>query len=195
MRDAESHARHIRLILEEIAEEANHSPNGWDPDSNADWTQTIKQRIYNLGAKNGFATFAGGVDRMDRDPSWHGGEWLYDLCWLDYGSKDLSSDEQWFRSIPLVLESEWSPNDGDIYDDFQKLLQARANLRVMILVANDEEHAKLRLEKLIRPAIERFARSQRYDYYLIAIFDQKSKLFRFWEIRPGYEWNISEFPE
>ena len=44
------------------------------------------------------------------------------------------------RVVPLVAEVEWG-NEGDVWDDFQKLLAARAEERVMIF---DEKGQELR---------------------------------------------------
>lgn len=50
--------------------------------------------------------------------------WLYDFCcWL--------AENECSVGIPIVAESEWG-KWSDVIDDFEKLVQARAGIRVMI---------------------------------------------------------------
>ena len=53
------------------------------------------------------------------------GEWLYDVTCLMYDGDD------YLKKIPLVAECEWGDQDK-IYYDFEKLLLARADVRVMV---------------------------------------------------------------
>ena len=52
------------------------------------------------------------------------GEWLYDVTWLEYEGELLTD-------APLVAECEWSGGE-EIDHDFQKLLLARAGVRLTI---------------------------------------------------------------
>ena len=54
-------------------------------------------------------------------------EWLYDVTWLKYEHEG----ERLLIEAPSVAECEWG-NKGDIDDDFEKLLLARAGIRLMI---------------------------------------------------------------
>jgi hypothetical protein len=55
------------------------------------------------------------------------GEWLYDFCcWIE----DDAAGEG-FLGMPIIAESEWG-KWHDIWDDFDKLTQARAGLRVLV---------------------------------------------------------------
>ena len=56
-----------------------------------------------------------------------GAEWLYDVTALLY---DIP-DQNCFSRTVLVAECEWGPN-LEIMNDFQKLLLARADVRVMV---------------------------------------------------------------
>ena len=75
-------------------------------------------------------TYASRVDPCKTDgripACFHGGEWLFDALWYLADKKD-----EFMRSIPLVAECEWAQG-GDVIDDFQKLLVARADVRVMV---------------------------------------------------------------
>ena len=55
------------------------------------------------------------MDKANRDY----GEWLYDVTWLKYDCNYRVID------VPLVAECEWGRLEN-IYDDFDKLLLARA---------------------------------------------------------------------
>ena len=55
----------------------------------------------------------------------HGGEWLFDVTCLLY------DDEGCIRRVPFVAESEWGNRD-DVRDDFEKLILARAEVRIMV---------------------------------------------------------------
>ena len=65
-----------------------------------------------------------------------GREWLYDVSCLLY------DPDGYVRRTPLVAEVEWSQRTA-IWYDFEKLLVARADVRVMVLDgtwwANDDE--------------------------------------------------------
>ena len=56
----------------------------------------------------------------------NGGEWLFDVACLQYDS------DAYHRRVRLISESEWSRKIGDIWDDFEKLLVACADVRVMV---------------------------------------------------------------
>ena len=69
----------------------------------------------------GVAAFAAGI------PVAAGGEWLYDVTGLQY---DIPVDNCFSRTV-LVAECEWGPQ-LEILNDFQKLLLARADVRVIV---------------------------------------------------------------
>ncbi len=54
-----------------------------------------------------------------------GNEWLYDVTGLEYDS------DEFLVRVALAAECEWGAQD-QIYYDFEKLLLARADLRVMV---------------------------------------------------------------
>lgn len=117
------------------------------------------------------------VDEQFRTNNW--GEWLYDVVWLD-------SDENWssLRSVPLVAECEWG-NLGDVFDDFPKLIVARAIVRVM--VCNGDLRAGngepwLTPEDVVAKLTEwigTFECTQKDDTYLLVT----------------YQWNHNESPD
>lgn len=107
-------------------------------------TETVKNKLRQIGqGKFGCYVCASGVPRADC------GEWLYDVTWLKYDEDSSLID------APLVAECEWG-NPGDIDDDFQKLLLARASVRLMIFGGWDKRGSKEKLEKMAN-TIERFS--------------------------------------
>ena len=57
------------------------------------------------------------------------GEWLYDVTWIEYEEDRIPATH--LKEIPFVAECEWG-NNQDVKEDFEKLLQARAGIRLMI---------------------------------------------------------------
>jgi len=105
-----------------------------------------------LGKDNRYWVYASSCDDSDS------GEWLYDLTWLNYSGKRLTD-------VELVLESEWTPSGVD--EDFQKLMLARSELRVMIFQKKNRESA---LEKIgdLKQQVTKFTKSGFGDRYLFS---------------------------
>ena len=96
------------------------------------------------------------------------GEWLWDITWCEEGDKSRMVD------LPLVAECEWALSSATIVEDFQKLLVARAGVRLMI-----HEHWTDR-EKIPDPPamanhlsehIQAYQRTQPGDVYLLVALD------------------------
>lgn len=102
---------------------------------NENWTRAIKSNLAKLGRERQFWVYASGADNT------HGGEWLYDLCWLKYA-------EEYFINVELALECEWLSGGEHVFDDFLKLCQCRATLRVMIYAAWTFEHSRPLTDRL-----------------------------------------------
>lgn len=140
--------KELENILNQIG--SNALEEDWKSD--ADWTRAIKNRIGALGKDKRYWVYASSADNVD------GGEWLYDLTWLNYSDDDL-------LCVELALESEWLFNEID--HDFQKLLVGRAELRVFIFQAKTEEVA-LEQIKYLKRQIVRFTKSEEGDSYLFS---------------------------
>ena len=82
---------------------------------------SVKTALCNAYRDRQFHRCATGVDKGAAD----GGEWLYDVLCLRYTRKG------WLRRVVMVAECEWG-NQDQIWYDFEKLLVARADLRVMV---------------------------------------------------------------
>lgn len=99
-----------------------------------------------MGHKLGFRVHANGLtaaDLKEIEVEFVNDEWLFDLHWFTNGVEPYS-----VQSLPLVVECEWNPRrKGDsktlysgIKYDFQKLLIANADLRLMIFkIAKETE--------------------------------------------------------
>ena len=141
-----------REVLEKelnILAEKARAVGGW---GRKKWTRKTKQLMVRLGAQEGHQTCATKID----EATW-GTEWLYDVVWLEATENFVVSD------IALVAEIEWG-NERDVWDDFQKLPLARAEVRVMIF-----DYRPGLQEALIQQA-RGFGKSKPDDRYLFASY-------------------------
>jgi len=125
---------------------------GW---SDSACTQLVKSELCDLGKERGYTVYT----NRTREKSF---EWLFDLTWTEE-----DSDQLW--SIPLVVESEWHRSDERVWDDFEKLLAARAEHRLMIVWRPRKAQAERLFENLIA-TIENFRLTQPGDRYLLACY-------------------------
>ena len=152
----------IRQILNAIDEiEGMQCRDQW---SNPEWTRKIKTALCEVGTLNGYEVCASGVDVEPNN-----GEWLYDVCWLDYAG----NDENWLRSMPMAAESEWG-DWGAIDDDFSKILVSGASLRVMVCdsgyLPNDTE-GQATAERL-QQTVGEYNGSWVGDTYLLIVYER-----------------------
>ena len=70
------------------------------------------------------------------------------------------------KRIHLVVESEFG-NAGDVVDDFEKLLVARADVRLMIFEKRNKSKVEEAFNRFEREA-RQFCQSQSGDYYILA---------------------------
>jgi hypothetical protein len=128
----------------------------WNRDSQ--WTDGIHKRLAEIGHGYGFLVFAS----QSRCAAADGPEWLYDHHWRIAGA------EVALARIPLVMEIEWGFGAATIFEkitkDFLKLVQARADLRVMVFQGNGVVSVT---DKLVAMA-ENFEGSQQGDRWLFA---------------------------
>jgi hypothetical protein len=122
------------------------------------WTKSLLLAIGQLGKQH--HCYVCGCREVEPEQ----GRWLFDLAWL--GEHDM----------PLALESEWGDQEA-VDRDFQKLVLARADHRVMIFEAPGAD---------IDRHFERFAeqiRTCRYtqsgDRYLFLAYDWDAGRFNF----------------
>jgi hypothetical protein len=147
----------IQSSLQSICEE---EADGW---TNATWTRKIESVLASLGKARGFGVWAKGVD-VPID----GGEWLYDLVWLRYRDGFLVD-------VPLVMESEWEAWD-QVKDDFEKLLLARAGLRLLIFQDGNEAAASNLFGRL-ESEVRQFKHTVPGDQYMFACWMKATRRF------------------
>jgi hypothetical protein len=106
-------------------------------------------------------------------------EWLYDLLWLRVHQTE---DKTTILDSPLVAEIEWASalDNGPIRHDFQKLLIARADLRLMIFRAPDSKQGRTIVQELVEQ-IGTYAHTKRGDRYLFACYGTRTRCFEYRE--------------
>lgn len=147
-------------------------------DRRGPWTREVKTALCRWGVNQGFYACAHSVKDRFRDlpkkkrPRY---EWLFDVTCLTYRGRYLDR-------VPLVAECEWG-NENDIHDDFEKLLVARAEIRVMVFDADQlPKGDKFRkFEKYVR----RFGSTRPEDTYLLAAYSEEQDGFEYRQIRDG----------
>ena len=132
------------------------------------WTSEIMQKLADVVQSPPYDciyVFAKNIKSNKQKTSWHG-EWLYDLCWLQYDDND---DSEHILRMPLALECEWG-TDIDILEDFQKLLLSRAALRVMVFGENNESTEKT--VQILKEQIKSYRDGSPDDCYLLVGFEK-----------------------
>lgn len=146
-------------IIETLNQIASDSEsNNW---STKDWSFKIKSQIAKIGKHQGFEVYASQAENVN------GGEWLYDLVWLSYKGTKLIN-------VNLLLESEWTPTD--MYDDFQKLLLGKSELKAMIFYVSNVLNFKENIDKM-KDEIRSFKYSSSGDRYLLSAYVNETEEF------------------
>ena len=106
--------------LNALAEQENAPEQGrW---RSKRWNREIKGVLVQLGQQRDYQTCAHTLpDGIEA--TW--GEWLYDVAWL------TTAPGFYLQEVGLVVEIEWR-NQGDAWDDYQKLHVAKADVRLMV---------------------------------------------------------------
>ena len=123
----------IKAVLDHVAETTSVTELG------RVWTANVISGLKEVGVRKGYRVYG---SKCESD----GHEWVFDLCWLEY-------TDGWLKSMPLALESEWH-GWSNAQDDFQKLLIARAELKVFVFSARTVEKATQDLRDLRRYVAE-----------------------------------------
>ena len=131
----------------------------WTTDTEG--TKAVKTKLCEIGREFGCKVCASGVEKAARDY----GEWLYDVTWLNYEK----SGQGELVDAPLVAECEWGNFDA-IVEDFEKLLLARADVRLMIFTGSNQAKSGKIAERLARKVSE-FKGSRAEDAWLLAAWE------------------------
>ena len=146
--------------------------NGLEVGTDKEWTPAVKTKLCKIGQKFGYKVGARAdeVDEADRDY----GEWLYDVTWLEYERErdGLKWPATALIEAPLGAECEWGrgKNLEYIVEDFEKLLLARADIRLMIFDGNHKPGSKEIAERLAGKILE-FNGSRAEDAWLLAAWE------------------------
>lgn len=132
--------------------------------SASDWTNEIMRCMAMLGRSEGHKVAVSG--------QWDHTEWLYDMVW--YNKEGTGEDER-LVSVPLVMECELNPQYGKIEDDFEKLLLANADLKVLICRDNPRYHQEML--DYYQSSINGYKQGRTGDTYLIATRREKEDDF------------------
>ena len=138
-------------------------------DSNREWTHDCLKAIATLGIDIGY-----GVCPYPENMS---GEWLYDLIWYTEEKSDWPNR---MTDVVLVLESEWSQKLWDIRYDFQKLVQAKSHLKMLICSDLTGE-----MIKSLVADIEVFKAKDESEIYILASYDSCKKAFNYGTYQVG----------
>jgi len=148
-----------------------HKLDGIEGWFNKRWTEEVKNAVGRVLKKRGHKVYASNCDQKDS------GEWLYDLTGIE-------EEGDYWKGIPLVLESEWKGRnnqrnyEGEILYDFRKLLVSRADHRVMVLEVESKEKEKEVVERLLQH-VQNCRHSTGGDRYLFACCRQVEKKWVF----------------
>ena len=96
------------------------------------------------------------------------------MCWY----KDKKDEDSIIEKISLVAESELSPKFSSVKIDFQKLLVANAELRLLIFTAKSQKQLE-RLKSHFDKAISNYQLLEKGSAFLFACFlhDKKELLY------------------
>jgi hypothetical protein len=109
------------------------------------WTKAVKEVLCRLGQDRGLD-----VHTALRRPEKQHYEWLFDLVWYNPAT----------GSVSLAVESEWG-DEGDVLDDFSKLLVVKAPLKVMIHFAYNGSFVE-RFEKEYLSVFDHHVKGEQY---------------------------------
>ncbi|KOY87812.1 hypothetical protein AD998_18225 [bacterium 336/3] len=140
--------------------------------SRTGWTSTIKTALCELknevNAGSDICLAASSVENKD----WI--EWLFDVTLYIYSG---GGDFRHLKRIHLAVECEWDYNPQEIQNDFEKLLVAKAQYKLMIFQAKDNDSLKNTISEL-KTIIDNFP-SYPEERYMFAAYSDEDGVFYF----------------
>ena len=176
-RDPDCLVRKIVAEFRKLEEEILQRKPAQRPQRSGPWTKEILTTLCKLGKKLGYKPWAVG-QHPNRVPDEYGNgyEKLYDASWWEL------DDSNQLISVPMVAESEWGDLEK-IEEDFQKLLFARAKVRVMVYYAKGLQRARCNWDQKYKDRlcelVGAFNGKQKDTYLLVAYFDDDERGFKF----------------
>ena len=164
----------IQVLLEEFKAMESDEPSKFDQ-STSRWTSTVLTLLCRIGKDQFDYLVYASSNFVDKEYK-SGGEWLYDVTWCEY-------EGDFLKSAPLVAECEWG-NLGNIKDDFEKLILARAAVRVFVFDGGYCENGAEALANKFCDWVGAFEGSQKGDTYLLVGYERDEKIwcFRYFNI-------------
>jgi hypothetical protein len=133
--------------------------------ADASWTSRIKERICDLGHRNGFVVRSEGCREADT------GEWLFDLVWVD-----KQEDNDRFTGMPLAMQLAWGRHLTEIVNAFEKLLVAKAGHKV-ILFQRSSPNEVHNVMTVLLDRIKSFQPLAPDERYLLAGYSYEQQVF------------------
>ena len=138
------------------------------------WTRVSKDEFCLAASNEGcYACSSGSVEAARH------GEWLYDVSWLRYrGGFSENAEARYFQGVALAVESEWKRKRADLLDDFEKLLQSRAELCLMIFeITSKRDFDEIVL--FLRERIDRCIPGEETRFRFAGFYENSSMGFEF----------------
>ena len=135
------------------------------------WTEKVKTELCKIGRSFDYRVYARAdeVHECERD----GGEWLYDVTWIEYerGRDGLKWPATALIEAPLVAECEWGNFEQIVYD-FEKLLLARARVRLMVFDSHRAGGSSKEVAERLAGKVREFNGSLAEDAWLLASWER-----------------------
>ena len=122
-------------------------------------TRLIKQTIGDLGQELGYHVAASGFPHFDRG-------WVYDVVWFVPGHGRFE--------VVMAMESELDPIAITIDDDFLKLLDSTAHVRVWLTCVTNSQSVERHLTSYLKEA-ERFKKTIPGTMFIFIVFDLENR--------------------
>ncbi len=126
-----------------------------------EWTALLKSEMTKIAHRHEYLV----CPKLDESNT----EWLYDLVWF------RNDSNRFLREVALVLESEWARDADEIHYDFEKLLLAKAPIKVMVF-QNCRDNLP-ELWRQLKDGIRIFEQKSNDETYILAAFKEKEHEF------------------
>lgn len=172
--DCEPDAVEKRIIsaLDNVSKDAGSE--NWPGDRI--WTAQIKKRLRDIASDLGYACCPSDALGCEL-------QFLFDLIWVEEAIN--AQGRKRFVGMPLALECEWKINPDDIFYDFEKLLVARTEHRVMIFQVS-KDGAQSPIFDSLKDRVSNFKSSSEGDrFFLAAWVPQPTNSFQYVSFQVG----------
>ena len=166
-------------------------------DSGKNRTKALKTKLCECGRELGCRVSASGVG--------FGGEWLYDVTWTEYSRGYEPGIQNQMLDVHLVAECEWG-NFAEVKKDFEKLLLARATLRLMVYDGNQDPGSDAIADQLAKyithfrgtldpdawllASLERDADTGGFSFRFFGVDKMNARAGGFGLFAPGIDWSL-----